>query len=245
MTGYEDLVTDPEGMIPLIDNTLPAGTYQLREKAPLSGYQTLPGYVEFTVSKAGAISLLPSMSSAEWVSLDSEVSTGADETLVYTLIVRNYMDISVTVRKVDENERDLLGSKFRLWKYETSWAVVSEYSEIDLTSVNQKTLEKLSAGRYYLEEIQAPDEYVILEKYTYFNIAPDGTVSLTDAAGTGSNSNENASISDTGNIITAKNTSGNALPVTGGPGTGLHYILGGLLSVLGAVLLLLRKRRVL
>ena len=245
MTGYEDLVTDSEGMIPLIDNTLPAGTYQLREKAPLSGYQTLPGYVEFTVSKAGAISLLPSMSSAEWVSLDSEVSTGADETLVYTLIVRNYMDISVTVRKVDENERDLLGSKFRLWKYETSWAVVSEYSEIDLTSVNQKTLEKLSAGRYYLEEIQAPDEYVILEKYTYFNIAPDGTVSLTDAAGTGSNSNENASISDTGNIITVKNTSGNALPVTGGPGTGLHYILGGLLSVLGAVLLLLRKRRVL
>ena len=252
MEGYEDLETDQDGLVPMIDNTLPAGTYQLREKASLSGYQDLPNYVEFSVSKTGMISLLPSMDGKSWIELrTSNGSSGsgvsddpaaADGTLVYTMIIKNYIDASVTIKKVDQKGANLPGSKFQLCKYGTSWKVVDGYSEIDLTKVNSKKLTGLSVGRYRLEETQSPDGYVILIKYTYFNIAQNGTASLTDEEGTGSNSNQYASIS--GNTITVKNIPGAALPSAGGPGTGLLYLLGTMLMALaGAVFVLRRKRR--
>ena len=240
MAGYEDLITDRDGILPKIDNTLPPGSYQLREKTSPSGYQALPGFIEFKVSDIGEISLL---SSKPWIELTSSDSSGAAGTLVYTLIIKNYIDASVTIKKVDEKGADLLGSKFRLCKYKTSWEVVGEYSEIDLTKINQKVLTKLSAGRYRLEETLAPDGYVILTKYIYFNIAQNGTASLTDEAGTGDNSNENASISRTGNIITIRNTPGVALPSTGGPGKSLIYLMGIMLMGLAGAGFVLKKRR--
>ena len=245
MTGYEDLVTGSDGVIPLIDNTLPAGTYRLREQTTPTGYQPLPGYIEFTVSRTGAVSLLPSMSSAQWVSLTetTDPQTPAEDagTLIYTMTVRNYINASVTIRKVDDKGNNLFGAKFRLYKYGTSWETVDGYSEIDLTSVNQITLNKLSVGRYSLEEIHAPDGYVILTKHIYFNIAQDGKASLTDENGTGGNSNANASISE--NTITVKNTTGAALPSTGGPGTGMLYLLGITLIGLAGVGLVMKRRR--
>ncbi|MBQ4176286.1 MAG: LPXTG cell wall anchor domain-containing protein, partial [Lachnospiraceae bacterium] len=243
MTGYEDLVTDRDGVIPLIDNTLPAGTYQLREKTAPSGYQTLPGYIEFTVSRTGAVSLLPSMSSAQWVSLTETTDPRIPAELVYTMTIRNYINASVTIRKVDDKGNNLLGAKFRLYKYGTSWETVDGYSEIDLTSVNQITLNKLSVGRYSLEEIHAPDGYVILTKHIYFNIAQDGKASLTDESGTGGNSNAYASISAAGNTITVKNITGAALPSTGGTGTGMLYLLGITLIGLAGVGLVMKRRR--
>ena len=120
-------------MIPKLDHSLPAGTYQLREKLPLEGYQALPGNIEFSVSKTGEVSLLPSMASAEWASLTG--SADSDGTLVYILTVKNCFDAPLTLKKVDENGADLPGAKFRLCKYETSWEVVSDYSD-DITLDN-------------------------------------------------------------------------------------------------------------
>ena len=113
---------------------------------------------------------------------DAQAATAAaaDGTLVYTMIIKNYIDASVTIKKVDQKGANLPGSKFRLCKYGTSWEVVDGYSEIDLTKVNSKKLTGLSVGRYRLEETQSPDGYVILIKYTYFNIAQNGTASLTE-----------------------------------------------------------------
>ena len=241
MTGYEDLVSNSDGSIPKIDNTLPAGTYQLREKTPLRDYQPLPGHVEFTVSKTGQISLLPSMSSSDWVQLDGP--TESEGTLVYTMIIKNYLNASVTLKKVDATGTNLLGSKFRLCKYGTSWEVVSDYSDIDLTTVNSIELKKLSVGRYRLEETHAPNGYLILNKYTYFNIDQSGKASLTDESGTGSNSNPEASISNNRKTITVKNIPGTALPVTGGSGTALFYVLGSILIVIGAAGLIIRRRK--
>ena len=242
MTGYEDLVTDPDGVIPKIDRTLPAGTYQLREKQALNGYQALPGHIEFTVSITGAVSLLPSMSSADWVILNSAAEEGTDA-LVYTMTILNYIDTSVTLRKVNENGEDLPGSKFSLCKHSgNNWEVVSRYSEIDLTKQSQITLTRLSAGRYRLEETLAPDKYVILTKYIYFNIDQDGNVSLTDESGAGANSNENAVLSGTGSLITVKNDRGTALPATGGSGTRAITLTGALLTAAAGALFLFRRR---
>ncbi len=57
MPGYESLTTDENGLIPMIDGTLPAGTYELREKVPLEGYKPLGEYIRFTVSPTGDVTL--------------------------------------------------------------------------------------------------------------------------------------------------------------------------------------------
>ena len=54
---YKELITDADGVIPNINNTLPAGTYQLRETAAPSGYSQLAGNIDFTVSGMGVIAL--------------------------------------------------------------------------------------------------------------------------------------------------------------------------------------------
>ena len=53
LKGYEDLITGEDGVIPGIDNTLSAGTYQLREKEPLEGYKPLPGILSLMLAKRG------------------------------------------------------------------------------------------------------------------------------------------------------------------------------------------------
>lgn len=242
MAGYEELVTDQNGVIPRIDNTLPAGTYQLREKKALNGYQHLPAYIEFTVSKTGDISLLPPLSSADWVTLSE--SAGEDDTLVYTLTIRNYIDASVIIKKVDGSMDPLPGSKFSLYKFGTTWEVVSGYDSIDLTVNTQATLEHLSVGRYLLTEIQSPEGYVILTKDIYFAIGQDGSVTFTDEnGGTEGVSYEGTAVLNTDdNIITVINSQGEALPMTGGIGTTIFYILGSMLVVGCGVLLVARRR---
>ena len=237
LTGYTDLVTDENGVIPKIDETLPPGTYQLREKATPSGYKTLPYHVEFTVSKTGAVSLHRPYSE-DFVTLEAILESGG--TIDYELNIFNYIDAEVTLFKVDENGDPLKGSKFQLCKYKTSWEVVPEYSSIDMTSVTGKDLTGLSAGRYRLEEINSPDGYVTMEKFIYFNIAQDGTAYLTDESGTGDNTNENASIDS--NVITIKNTPGQELPDSGGLGTYGIYIIGSILAIGCGIVLVSRRR---
>ena len=237
LTGYTDLVTDENGVIPKIDNTLPPGTYQLREKETPAGYRDLPRHTEFIVRSNGRVELLHT---ADWISLTDTIDSESGA-VVYDLAILNYIDASVKLKKVDENDRAMLGTTFRLCKYRSSWEVVSEYSNIDLTNVSEKMLTDLSAGRYRLEEMSSPDGYVIMSKYVYFNIAQDGTASLTDETGTGDNSNENASI-DNNNVITVRNLPGTELPDSGGPGTTWIYLLGSLLAVGCGITLAARRR---
>ena len=55
MAGYEDLVTDEQGRIPGIDNTLIPGKYYLTETAAPEGYEGLKKDIVFTISKLGKI----------------------------------------------------------------------------------------------------------------------------------------------------------------------------------------------
>ena len=228
MPGYEDLITGADGAIPRLDSTLPAGTYQLRETTVPTGYRPLAVYIEFSVSKTGKITLL---TQADWVSL-TEATQTADGPLNVTLAILNYLDVDVGLHKVDGSGSDLTGAKFRLYKFKTAWEVVTEYSEIDLTQTASGTLEHLSVGRYRLEEILAPEGCVVRDRYVYFRIAQDGTVTLTDSDGTGASTNPDASISR--DVITVKNNSGSVLPHTGGAGTP-RWRLSGLALILASL----------
>ena len=85
MSGYTDLVTDDAGVIPKLDNTLPAGVYELREKETPEGYQKPEGYIHFTVGQTGAVSL---GTYPEGVTL--EETEQEDGTIVCTMTVCNY-----------------------------------------------------------------------------------------------------------------------------------------------------------
>ncbi|MCR4645855.1 MAG: hypothetical protein K5695_10690 [Oscillospiraceae bacterium] len=55
--GYEDLVTESDGVIPMIDNTLPAGTYYLTETKAPKTYDLIEGDVVFTIAPLGGVTL--------------------------------------------------------------------------------------------------------------------------------------------------------------------------------------------
>ena len=244
MPGYESLVTDRDGVIPRIDHTLPAGTYELREKETLNGYQLLSGYIRFTVSSTGAVSLVEGNYPAG-VSLSGQAESGDERgTFSYELSVLNHSFVTVTLHKVDKNNQDLTGAKFRLCKYDTSWKAVDGFGEIDMTDSSTVTFNNLAVGLYSLTEMKAPDGYVILDNDVYFSVGFDDSgkvkLTLTDETGTGPNTNNSASAD--GTTITVENTPGAALPNTGGPGTRLFRILGSIL-IAGAGVLLWRRKR--
>ena len=95
MPGYENLKTDANGVIPKIDNTLSAGTYQLREKSTLSGYELLSTNIEFTVSPTGEISLSEEAPGEATLSFD----INSDDMCVYTLTVENSAGAMLTIEK--------------------------------------------------------------------------------------------------------------------------------------------------
>ncbi len=83
--GFEDLVTGADGVVSGLDNTLAPGDYELREKAPLTGYYGLASHIYFTVSETGIITLGSHPAEAS-MSVEINASTGAKE---YTVTVIN------------------------------------------------------------------------------------------------------------------------------------------------------------
>ena len=99
-------------------------------------------------------------------------------------------------------------------------------------------IEGLDAGGYKLRETAAPAGYNILTE--------DVSVGITSAADN-TGTTLTATVADTSTVekvayIAIQNNSGAELPSTGGMGTTLFYVIGGIL-VLGAVVLLVTKKR--
>ena len=143
----------------------------------------------------------------------------------------------VTIRKVDNEKKPLIGAKFQLYKFDSVWKKVEPYmDEIDMTTVSEFELSDLSQGLYRLEETRSPDGFVILKKYAYFAIAPDNSIRLTDETGEGDNTNEKVSLDTTdGCAVVIENTPGIELPSTGGIGTRILYYLGTVLVLAAGI----------
>ena len=87
----------------------------------------------------------------------------------------------------------------------------------------------LDAGTYHLREVKAPDGYNKLKDDKEFTI--ERQMNDTDS-----------SMSYTKVTVKVDNLSGTILPSTGGMGTTIFYVLGGILAVGAAVLLVTKKR---
>ena len=147
-----------------------------------------------------------------------------------------------------ETETALAGAKFTLSKNadgSNPIALVSEgnnvyrvaktdetgtVTEITTDTTGKFTIKGLDADTYYLTETAAPAGYNKLAGPVTIVIGENGVVNATTEAPQGVNE------------VKVLNQSGAELPSTGGIGTTIFYILGGLL-VAGAVVLLVTKRR--
>ena len=254
MPGYSDLITAADGTIPGIDNTLPAGTYELRETAALDGYQTLPAYIRFTVSPTGAVTL---GTHPDTVTLTETVN--ADNSVSYTMTILNSQRIKVSVWKTDQNHETITtGATFALY-HAADYDDASQTVNVDAQPVMTGTtgtdgilyLGELLVGEYRLLETAAPDGYAL----------PFSAVRITVNAGsvTAQQSGQNAEVVQkndaNGYWVTGQdddtwqvrvwNVTGVPLPHIGGMGTHVLYLCGSALLVTAVVFLYRRRRRVL
>ena len=126
------------------------------------------------------------------------------------------------VKVIDSNDYETKSEE------NTGWIKLANVNYM-LNVLNRKTYmdyreEKAEDGTYYLEEVSAPDGYILPESDVEFRII-NGKITYTSV-------NNKDSFNDTSMKI--PNTAGEMLPETGGSGTTLLTI-GGLLLMAGAV----------
>jgi len=98
----------------------------------------------------------------------------------------------------------------------------------------------LDSGIYYLRETVAPAGYNVMETPVQIKIIPTYTESEGNATVTVSY--EVDSIAQASSTVGVRNSAGTTLPVTGGIGTTIFYVAGGVLVLAAVVLLVTRKR---
>ena len=182
-----------------------------------------------------------------------------------TVIVFTYQTI---INKVDSENKPLTGAAFKLEKSikgkdgaADTWTTVKEFT-VDETTTSF-TFSGLDDGQYKLTETKTPAGYNTIDPiYFVIEATHDATadtpaLTVLKAYLTDENGNKKTEVKDgeTVNIdlgtvdltagsitTTVVNKSGSELPSTGGIGTTIFYVLGGVL-VLAAVVLLVTKKR--
>ena len=187
------------------------------------------------------------------------------ETPKDVVIVFTYKTI---INKVDSENKPLTGAAFKLEKLikgkdgaADTWTTVKEFT-VDETTTSI-TFSGLDDGQYKLTETKTPAGYNTIDPiYFVIEATHDATadtpaLTVLKAYLTDENGNKKTEVKDgeTVNIdlgtvdltagsitTTVVNKSGSELPSTGGIGTTIFYVLGGVL-VLAAVVLLVTKKR--
>lgn len=114
----------------------------------------------------------------------------------------------------------------------TGWTNDKTAATIFKTPANGTfTISGLDSGVYYLEETTAPAGYNVLKDPVKVVIGADGSVTYGDDNSTAANPD-----------VKILNNTGAELPSTGGVGTTIFYVLGGLLVVCAGVLLITKRR---
>ena len=142
------------------------------------------------------------------------------------------------IDKVNENGEPLAGAGFTLYKGN---AVDEEnkVKEFTLVGTTQFKLEGLGAGTYTLAETKTPGGYNTIAPITFTISA---TSDLDSVTWTADKTFTFDTETDKQFEATIQNNKGSQLPETGGIGTTIFYIVGGLLVVGSSVVLITKKR---
>lgn len=161
------------------------------------------------------------------------------------VIVFTYKTI---INKVDDENKPLTGAEFTLEKYnkETDkWEAITVVKSEDGTTF---TFSGLDDGKYRLTETKTPAGYNTIEPIEFTITAEHDVLSdnpaLTSLSGDATPGEITFTSSTTEGSLSADvvNKAGSTLPETGGMGTTIFYILGGLLVLFAVVLLVSKKR---
>lgn len=183
-----------------------------------------------------------------------------------TVIVFTYKTV---ISKVDQDGKSLDGAAFKLEKLikapkaadgeeqqKDTWKTVKEYTIKDDGEIHEFSFTGLDDGVYRLTETVTPDGYNSIDPITFTITAThndgdspsfgslsgkedlpadakEGTIPLTFTVDATDNNALDA---------TVKNQAGSTLPETGGMGTTILYIAGGVLVAAAAVMLIVKRR---
>ena len=173
-------------------------------------------------------------------------NVSAGETAYYMLKDGTYTkDAAVTDKSSDQYNADKYDSTTQKYKKVTVVTKDTVSSPINAVGYTNEsgvlTFEGLGTGSYTIKELVAPDGYNLLKD--------EITITIEDAANaTGANwtvkKGDKSLEADGNNLysLTVENNSGSELPSTGGMGTTIFYVLGGLMVLAAGVLLVTRKR---
>ncbi len=237
LVGYENLVSDVNGIIPKIDNTLPARTYYLIEKSAVSGYLKITDGIRFTVSPTGEVTLTSHPLAELTETFDQE--TGL---LTFAIRVKNLKDkAAIRIVKIDQTGAPLENAGFTFAGGRISADCASRIPQGgDYALIYENG--SVALGSYSLTETTAPAGYDLLE-------APIDIVITSGTGGIEMAVSMNGVPLDPSRIhrdletglwtIEVMNTTGYELPSTGGLGRTCFY-LGGLL-LMGVALVLKRN----
>lgn len=176
----------------------------------------------------------------EYSNNPNSTSTGETETDTTYVVTFN-----VTVSKVDEDNDTLAGAAFTLYtkdEYGDYTVVVGTYTAGTAISFS---FDGLAIGDYMLVETTTPAGYNTIDPI-YFTISATAVEDANEEDGvkvtTNSITGFTIDTDGTGLSTTVVNVSGSSLPSTGGMGTTIFYVVGGVLVLGAAVLLITRKR---
>ena len=262
MSGYEDLITGADGIIPQVDMlNLNPGTYYLDETIPAAGYEDIED-ICFTIGADGTVTI----DSGTHGSISEKIVESGSRKL-YTLSVLNGKMKKVSFMKVDIAATDtpLAEAEFDLYdvidgeRSETA-RITGLVSDTDgmLAKDGRKVFE-LPEGTYQLIETKAPPGYILREDPVdvIINSAADSaSVAFNDTTTingvtyddktTLSSNGKGIAYNNDSKVYTMKisNTAGVELPSCGGIGTTLFYVLGSLIFLISAAALMVRLRRI-
>lgn len=187
-------------------------------------------------------------------------NTPKDEVLVFTY------ELDVTKVDGQDAEKKLAKAEFVLLNSDKSkaakvtggkfvgWVDVPAGTTLTSGADGKFAIAGLDAGSYYLRETKAPAGYNLLKNEISVTITATLDKSENNPALTelklsvkedkeGAAATESNGVLDTGVVSTdIMNNSGAQLPETGGMGTTLFYVLGGILVLVAIILLVTRKR---
>lgn len=117
---------------------------------------------------------------------------------------------------------------------------ITKASILDTDAAGKLSVRGLDEGIYYLKETKAPAGYNLMETPVQIKIIPTYTASGDAMSVTVSY--EVDSVAQSSNTVGVRNSAGSTLPVTGGVGTTMFYVVGGLLIAAAAVMLISKRR---
>lgn len=168
--------------------------------------------------------------------------------------IQTVYSAQIEINKVDSNNGSALANAtfvlknasnqyYRYADNVVSWVGnVADATKKTTGADGKATFDGLNDGTYYLVETAAPDGYNLLEEEKTVTVdgtkAADGITSVTLKYDSDETTVKGALI----DTVRVENSTGSILPSTGGIGTTIFYIVGGVLVAAAVVLLVAKKR---